>query len=68
MKATLILRERTTRKGVIVEMVIWQLPQPASLERSHGLKYRLFAGRDEECLVRYDNESGKGDHVHYGDH
>jgi hypothetical protein len=30
------------------------------------LKYRLYCGRDGKCLVRYDNETGKGDHVHYG--
>ena len=23
--------------------------------------------KDGECLVRYDNETGKGDHLHYGD-
>jgi len=29
---------------------------------------RLFCGDAGGCcLVRYDNEQGKGDHVHYGD-
>lgn len=32
--------------------------------RPHALKYRLFFGRAGRCLVRYDNESGKGDHRH----
>jgi hypothetical protein len=36
-------------------------------DRLHGLKYRLFCGRRGECLVRYDNEAGKGDHRHYGE-
>jgi hypothetical protein len=49
--------------GSIVEMVIWQLPS-ASLERPHGLKYRLFYGRDGQRIVGYDNERGKGDHKH----
>jgi hypothetical protein len=44
-------------------MVIWQLPH-ATPDRPHGLKYRLWAGRDGATLVRYDNERGKGDHRH----
>ncbi len=45
-------------------MVIWQLPA-SSPERPHGLKYRLFYGYAGHCIVRYDNEHGKGDHKHY---
>jgi len=52
--------------GSIVEMVIWQLPSP-SPERPHGLKYRLFYGRDGQRIVGYDNERGKGDHKHIMD-
>ena len=47
-------------------MVIWALPQ-ADEERPHGIKYRLFYGRDGQRLVGYDNERGKGDHKHIGD-
>ena len=47
-------------------MVIWQLPD-RSMERPHGLKYRFFCGTKSNCLVRHDNETGKGDHSHYGD-
>lgn len=50
----------------MVEMVIWKLPKPTH-GRLHGLKYRLYCGRDGECIVRYDNETGKGDHRHYGE-
>ena len=50
-------------EGFILEMVIWQLPQPNE-ERPHGLKYRLFYGRDGVRVVGYDNERGKGDHKH----
>lgn len=32
-----------------------------------GLKYRLYYGQSGRCLIRYDNEWGKGDHRHYGD-
>jgi len=44
-------------------MVIWKLPL-VSIERPHGLKYRLFFGRGGQRLVGYDNEHGKGDHKH----
>ena len=34
-------------------------------DRPHGLKYRLYFGLDDgTCLVRFDNETGKGDHKH----
>ncbi len=52
--------------GSIVEMVIWKLPGK-SPERQYGIKYRLYYGTvNGNCIVRYDNESGKGDHRHYG--
>lgn len=31
------------------------------------MKYSLFCGDATHCLVRYDNEAGKGDHRHYGE-
>lgn len=66
MKATLALRRRETLPGgVVIEMVIWQLPV-STAERPHGLKYRLQAHRGGRTLVRYDNEAGKGDHRHCG--
>lgn len=52
--------------GSIVEMTIWQLPK-ASSERTHGLKYSLFYGRNGLRIVGYDNERGKGDHRHVGE-
>lgn len=65
MRARLLLRDKTTLRGHVVERVVWQLPSPSE-ERPHGLKYRLHCGRAGACVVRYDNEAGKGDHVHYG--
>jgi hypothetical protein len=65
MKARQLFRYKDRQGDVSVEMVIWALPS-ATEERPHRLKYRLFCGRPEECLVRYDNEAGKGDHRHYG--
>jgi len=66
MRASQVFRYRTVQSGVTVEMAIWALPR-ASAERPHGLKYRPYCGRGEHCVVRYDNEAGKGDHRHYGD-
>lgn len=66
MKAKLVTRRKEVRSDeTIVEVVIWQLsePQPPCV---HCYKYRLayvVAGR---CVVRYDNERGKGDHRHVG--
>jgi len=28
----------------------------------------MFCGDKKTCLVRYDNETGKGNHRHYGTH
>ena len=62
--ATLLLHEKVIlADGGIVELVIWRLPR-STPDRPHGLKYRLYFGRDGKCLVRYDNETGKGDHRH----
>ncbi len=71
MEATPVIRFKEVRAdGTIVQVVVWQLPR-ASDDRPHRLKYRLkyrlYCGRDGRCLVRYDNETGKGDHRHYGD-
>ncbi len=65
MKAKLVYREKFIyADGSIREMVLWQLPEKTP-DRPHGLKYRLYYGLpDGNCLVRYDNEKGKGDHRH----
>lgn len=57
---------KASQGTILVEMVIWEL-LTLTPERPHGLKYRLYCGRTDECMVRYDNETGKGDHRHYGD-
>ena len=67
MKARQLFRYKDRQGAVIVEMVVWELPG-VSAERPHSLKYRFYCGRSGECLVRYDNEAGKGDHRHYGEH
>ena len=49
-----------------VELVVWELPLSAP-GSAHALKYRLALVVDGNCMLRYDNESGKGDHKHIGD-
>lgn len=51
--------------GSIVEIVIWELPEPLA-QSNHRYKYRLYYGADGVSRVRYDNERGKGDHRHIG--
>jgi hypothetical protein len=65
MRARLIFREKFIyADGTIREMVLWQIPEK-SVVKPHGFKYRLYYGRaDGTCLVRYDNETGKGGHRH----
>ncbi len=68
MKAALIYRnKRILVDGSIEEIVIWRLPE-STPDQPHGFKYRLYYGlADGRCLVRYDNEKGKGDHKHFLD-
>jgi hypothetical protein len=44
-------------------VVIWHLPESAP-GSSHDFKYRLAFVVDEICVIRFDNEAGKGDHKH----
>ena len=52
--------------SAFVEIVVWRLPRPVPGSR-HRFKYRLALVVDEECVLRYDNEAGKGDHKHVGE-
>ena len=47
------------------EVTIWRVPQPVP-PSAHAFKYRLAYVVGGECVVRYDNERGKGDHRHVG--
>ena len=67
MKASLLVRRRVAdADGSFAEYVVWQLPKPLR-PSTHMFKYRLAYVEDNVCVVRYDNEAGKGDHRHYGD-
>lgn len=66
-KALLLFEDKTRYPdGAVLEMRLWRLPE-SDRERTHGLKYSLYYGKDGKRLVGYDNERGKGDHRHYGE-
>lgn len=48
-----------------VELRIWRVPLPVK-GSMHDLKYALAYVVDDVCVLRYDNEAGKGDHRHVG--
>jgi hypothetical protein len=66
MKARLMLKERRViADNAFAELIIWQLPQPIA-GSMHPYKYRFALVVDGVCVLRYDNERGKGDHRHLG--
>ncbi|HQQ62195.1 MAG TPA: DUF6516 family protein [Pseudomonadales bacterium] len=65
MKAMEIFRTRDRYRRGFIEAVIWRVPMPPS---AHPYKYRLVYVVDGKRIVGYDNERGKGDHKHLGEH
>src|SRR3954466_10832917 len=66
MRAESLLNERhIIDDATFVEIVIWRLPRPPR-GSGHRFKYRLALVREGICVLRYDNEAGKGDHRHVG--
>jgi len=66
MKADLLLRERSIlRENAFSELVVWRLPAPMA-GSAHRYKYRLALIVEGQCVLRFDNETGKGDHRHVG--
>lgn len=64
MKIELVMDERHVLDArSFVEIVVWRLPRPAR-GSVHRFKYRLALVVDGVCVLRYDNEAGKGDHRH----
>jgi len=63
-KAVLLTQTRIAyTDSSFAEIVVWQVPHPLE-GSSHSYKYRLAFVVDGVCVLRYDNESGKGDHRH----
>jgi hypothetical protein len=66
MNAVLLEKSRTVVNDMaFFEVVLWQLPEPV-LGSMHPFKYRLALVVAGECVLRYNNERGKGDHRHIG--
>lgn len=67
MQAELLLRKREgLSETAFIEIVIWRVPGPVR-GSAHGFKYSLALVSEGVCVLRYDNEAGKGDHRHVGD-
>lgn len=65
MNATLLLRRRIVySEHAFAEFVLWLLPRPLA-GSAHRYKYRLAYVARGQCVIRYDNEAGKGDHAHF---
>ena len=66
MKAELLLSERQQLTAdSFVELRIWRVAQPVR-GSAHAFKYALAFVVAGVCVLRYDNEAGKGDHRHIG--
>jgi hypothetical protein len=64
--ATLEFREYLTFEAdARAEMVAWRVPSPVRGSR-HSYKYRFALIVGDICVMRFDNEAGKGDHRHVG--
>ena len=66
MRAELLLRERhILAVDAFAELRIWKVADPVR-GSTHEYKYSLAYVVRRECVLRYDNEAGKGDHRHVG--
>ena len=66
MNANLLVSERhQVTAESFAELRVWKVPQPVR-GSSHDLKYALAYVVSGACVLRYDNEAGKGDHRHLG--
>ncbi len=67
MAAELLLHERhQVADDAFAELRIWRVPSKVRGSR-HEYKYALAYVVAGVCVLRYDNEAGKGDHRHIGD-
>ena len=66
MKAVSLLMERHQLTAEsFAELRVWRVPRPVR-GSDHDLKYALAYVVSGVCVLRYDNEAGKGDHRHIG--
>ncbi|HWU64846.1 MAG TPA: DUF6516 family protein [Ensifer sp.] len=64
MKAKKIAEHKSVlADGSIIQFVVWKVPAPVP-PAAHDFKYRLAYIQDGLRVVGFDNERGKGDHMH----
>ncbi|MBP2511551.1 MULTISPECIES: toxin-antitoxin system TumE family protein [Agrobacterium] len=64
MKAQKITEHKSVEAdGSIVQFVVWKVPTPVP-PTDHGFKYRMVYIQNGVRVVGFDNERGKGDHMH----
>lgn len=64
MKARELFKRRVpVTQQAFAELVLWEVPESLSGSK-HRYKYRLAFVVAGVCVLRYDNEAGKGDHRH----
>ncbi|WP_084604526.1 toxin-antitoxin system TumE family protein [Desulfonatronum thioautotrophicum] len=64
MRAIQIFRRRVVLAvDAFIDVVAWKVPEPVP-PSTHRFKYRLAYVVTGACVVRFDNERGKGDHCH----
>jgi hypothetical protein len=65
MKAVELVHARITfSETAFAELALWRVATPVR-GSTHEFKYRLAYVVDGVCVLRYDNEVGKGDHRHF---
>ena len=68
MKALRLIHDkRILPDGAIVEVGVWRVPRPVP-PSAHDYKYRLAYVVGGVRVVGFDNERGKGDHMHVCGH
>ncbi len=67
MKAVELFRQRIIyAENRFAELILWRVSRPLP-GSGHSFKYRLAYVVEQVCVLRYDNETGKGDHRHWGE-
>lgn len=66
MPATLVMNRRIwLDANSLLSLVVWDVT-PSVRGSNHKYKYRLAYVVEGKCVLRYNNEAGKGDHKHQG--
>ncbi len=67
MKAQVLVDEPIKQSdNAFAELRVAQVPESVR-GSAHTFKYSLSLVAEGECVLRYDNEVGKGDHYHQGE-